>query len=67
MRKCQIKNASALVEVRVDFEMTMEYEDEEEAEDHYKNCENVVRQLFESLHQVKKLIVGRWCPKVGFS
>lgn len=67
MRKCQIKNASALVEVRVDFEMTMEYEDEEEAEDHYKNCENVVRELFESLHQVKKLIVGRWCPKVGFS
>ncbi|KAL4628827.1 hypothetical protein ACB092_05G266300 [Castanea dentata] len=63
MKKCQIKNASALVEVRVDFEIRMEYEDEEQEEDHYKNCENVVRELFESLHQVKKLIVGRWCLK----
>ncbi|XP_050289048.1 putative F-box protein At1g49610 isoform X2 [Quercus robur] len=64
MKKCQIKNASALVEVRLDFEITMEYEEEEQEEDHYKNCENVVRELFESLHQVKKLIVGRWCLKV---
>ncbi|KAL0012665.1 hypothetical protein SO802_007773 [Lithocarpus litseifolius] len=64
MKKCQIKNASALVEVRVDFEIIMEYEDEEQEEDHFKNCENVVRELFESLHQVKKLIVGRWCLKV---
>ena len=67
MKKCQIKNASALVEVRVDFEITMEYEDEEQEEDHYKNCENVVRELLKSLNQVKKLIVGRWCVKVGFS
>ena len=67
MKKCQIKNASALVEVRVDFEITMEYEEEEQEEDHYKNCENVVRELLKSLNQVKKLIVGRWCVKVGFS
>ncbi|XP_065624037.1 putative F-box/FBD/LRR-repeat protein At1g78760 [Quercus suber] len=63
MAKFQIKNASALVEVRVDFEIPMEYEDEEQ-EYHYKDCENVVRELFESLHQVKKFIVGKWCLMV---
>ncbi|KAK7832581.1 hypothetical protein CFP56_026283 [Quercus suber] len=63
MAKFQIKNASALVEVRIDFEIPMEYEDEEQ-EYHYKDCENVVREVFESLHQVKKLIVGKWCLMV---
>ena len=64
MAKFQIKNASALVEVRIDFEIPMEYDDEEQKEYHYKDCENVVRELFENLHQVKKLIVGKWCLMV---
>ena len=66
MAKFQIKNASALVEVRIDFEIPMEY-DNEEQKCHYKDCENVVRELFEDLHQVKKLIVGKWCLMVGSS
>ena len=66
MAKFQIKNASALVEVRIDFEIPMEY-DNEEQKCHYKDCENVVRELFKNLHQVKKLIVGKWCLMVGSS
>nr|POE89077.1 hypothetical protein CFP56_57278 [Quercus suber] len=64
VRKCQIKDVSALVEVKVDFEIEINFESEEEEGDLSKACENIVRELFESLHQVKKLLVGKWCLMV---
>ena len=63
MKKCRIKDLSALVEVKVDFEIPIEEDDQTK----YCEIENVVRELFESLQQVKKLFVGQWCLLVSFS
>ena len=63
MKKCRIKDLSALVEVKVDFEIPIEEDDQTK----YCESENVVRELFESLQQVKKLFVGQWCLLVSFS
>ncbi|KAL4628826.1 hypothetical protein ACB092_05G266200 [Castanea dentata] len=62
MTKCQIKDGSALVEVKLDFEISIDYESGE-AEEVLKDSFEVVSELFENLHQVKKLFVGEWCLK----
>ena len=67
MRTCQIKDMLALVKVKVDFEIDIDFEGEDEEEDLFKACENIVREHFESLHQVKKLVIGKWCLMVSFS
>ncbi|KAM3701760.1 hypothetical protein ACJW31_05G199600 [Castanea mollissima] len=62
MIKCRIKDVSALVEAKLDFEMRKccdcEYYEEEEA---YKEYQDIVRDILDSLHHVKKLTVGNWC------
>ncbi|KAL4628825.1 hypothetical protein ACB092_05G266200 [Castanea dentata] len=63
MTKCQIKDGSALVEVKLDFEISIDYESGE-AEEVLKDSFEVVSELFENLHQVKKLFVGEWCLKI---
>jgi len=67
MRKRQIKDMLALVMVKVNFEIDIDFEGEDEEEDLFKACENIVRELFESLHQVKRLVIGKWCLMVSFS
>ena len=69
MKKFQIKDVLALVEVNLDFEIPelVQTETDEDWDDICKGYENIVRELFESLHQVKKLIVGKWCLMVGSS
>ena len=52
--------------INIDFEILIDYEVDEEEEVHKDSIE-VVSELFENLHQVMKLIVGKWCLKVGFS
>ncbi|XP_030963611.1 F-box protein At5g03100-like [Quercus lobata] len=52
MKKCRIKDLSALVEVKVDFEIPIEDDIEEDDQTKYCESENVVRELFESLQQV---------------
>ena len=49
-----------MVEVKLDFEILIDYEVDEEEEVHKDSIE-VVSELFENLHQVMKLIVGKWC------
>ncbi|XP_075666009.1 putative F-box protein At1g49610 [Castanea sativa] len=61
VKKCRINDLSALVEVKVDFEIPIEDDIEEDNQTKYCESENVVRELFESLQQVKKLFVGEWC------
>ena len=53
---------------KLDFEIPDpdEIETDEDWDYICKSCENIVRELFESLHQVKKL-VGKWCLLVGLS
>ena len=48
-----------MVEVKLDFEISIDYEVDEEEEVHKDSIE-VVSELFENLHQVMKLIVGKW-------
>ena len=69
MKKFQIKDVLALVEVNLDFEIPelVQTETDEDWDDICKGYENIVRELFENLHQVKKLIVGKWCLLVGLS
>ena len=69
MKKFQIKDVLALVEVNLDFEIPEpnQTETDEDWDDICKGYENIVRELFENLHQVKKLIVGKWCLLVGLS
>ena len=55
-----------MVEVKLDFKISIDYEVDEEEEVHKDSIE-VVSELFENLRQVMKLIVGKWCLKVGFS
>ena len=55
-----------MVEVKLDFEILIDYEVDEEDQVHKDSIE-VVSELFENLRQVMKLIVGKWCLKVGFS
>ena len=67
MRKCQIKDMSSLVVIKVDFEIPIDFDCEDE-EDLFEACENIVRGLFESLHQVKKLLLANGvCLMVSFS
>jgi len=69
MKKFQIKDVLTLVEVKLDFEIPEpdETETDDDWDDICKGCENIVREHFESLHQVKKLIVGKRCLLVGLS
>ena len=55
-----------MVEFKLDFEISIDYEVDEK-EEVRKDSVEVMNELFENLHQVKKLIVGKWCLKVGFS
>ena len=66
MNKCQIKDRSVLVEVKLDFELPIEYEFEDE-EGVCMEYVEIVSELFENLRQVKKLTVGKWCIMVGSS
>ncbi|XP_075667873.1 putative F-box protein At1g49610 [Castanea sativa] len=59
-KKCRIKNVSALVEVKLGFYLTSDFEYREE-EDAVERHEDNVKKLLESLHHVKNLTVGIWC------
>ena len=77
--KCRIKDVSALVEAKLDFDMRKiqycnfgddyhaeyinEYYEEEEG---YKEYQDTVRDILDSVHHVKKLTVGSWCLMVSF-
>ena len=61
------KDMSSLVVIKVDFEIPIDFDCEDE-EDRFEACENIVRGLFESLHQVKKLLLANGvCLMVSFS
>ncbi|XP_065618071.1 putative F-box protein At1g49610 isoform X1 [Quercus suber] len=55
--RCWIKDVSALVEAKLDFDMRME---EEGALEEFQD---IVRDILESVHHVKKLTVGSSCLK----
>ncbi|XP_030963609.1 uncharacterized protein LOC115984736 [Quercus lobata] len=70
--KCRIKDVSALVEAKLDFDMRKchywedegykeYYEEYYEEEEGYKEYQDIVRDILESVHHVKKLTVGNWC------
>ncbi|KAL4628844.1 hypothetical protein ACB092_05G267300 [Castanea dentata] len=72
--KCRIKDVSALVEAKLDFDMRKSrncyyeddyrayyYRDYYEEEEGYKEYQDIVRDILDSLHHVKKLTVGNWC------
>nr|XP_023873449.1 putative F-box protein At1g49610 isoform X2 [Quercus suber]POE84600.1 putative f-box/lrr-repeat protein [Quercus suber] len=72
--KCRIKDVSALVEAKLDFDMRKSlnhyYEDDYcyeyykkyyEEEEGYKEYQDIVRDILDSVHHVKKLTVGNWC------
>ncbi|XP_075666501.1 F-box/LRR-repeat protein 25-like isoform X2 [Castanea sativa] len=74
MIKCRIKDVSALVEAKLDFDMRKSrncyYEDDYgdeyfkqyyEEEEGYKEYQDIVRDILGSVHHVKKLTVGNWC------
>ena len=63
MKKCRIKDVSSLVEAKLDFNCEVKEEDQESA---YKEYEQTVGELLESLHHVRELTVGKWCLMVGF-
>ena len=54
------------IEVKVDLEIPIDFDFEDE-EDLFEAYENIVRELFESLHKVKKIVVGKWFLLVSFS
>nr|POE84598.1 putative f-box/lrr-repeat protein [Quercus suber] len=54
--KCRIKDVSAVVEAKLDFNMRNGYACEE--------YQDIVRDILESVHHVKKLTVGNWCLMV---
>ena len=60
MNRCRIKDVLALVEAKLDFDMRME---EEGALEEFQD---IVRDILESVHHVKKLTVGSSCLMVGF-
>ena len=60
VNRCRIKDVSALVEAKLDFDMRME---EEGALEEFQD---IVRDILESVHHVKKLNVGNSCLMVGF-
>ena len=77
--KCRIKDVSALVEAKLDFDMRKTrhcyYEDDYRAEyykeyyeeeEGYKEYQDIVRDILDSVHHVKKLTVGNWCLMVSF-
>ncbi|XP_030961636.1 F-box protein At5g03100-like [Quercus lobata] len=68
--KCRIKDVSALVEAKLDFDMrkshTYDYLAEYikkyyEEEEGYREYQDIVRDILDSVHHVKKLTVGNWC------
>ncbi|XP_050290561.1 F-box protein At5g03100-like [Quercus robur] len=72
--KCRIKDVSALVEAKLDFDMrkshTYYFEDDYHAEyikkyyeeeEGYKEYQDIVRDVLDSVHHVKKLTIGNWC------
>ncbi|XP_050290564.1 F-box protein At5g03100-like [Quercus robur] len=65
---CRIKDVSALVEVKLDFDMRRRYHSEEDnyiKEVYgYKEYRGIVRDILQSVHHVKKLTVGNWCLMV---
>ncbi|XP_075666006.1 F-box protein At5g03100-like [Castanea sativa] len=63
MKRCQIKNASALVEAKLDFDMWKGYDSDEE-EGACEEFQDIMRDILESVHHVKKLTVGNWCLMV---
>ncbi|XP_030966371.1 putative F-box protein At1g49610 [Quercus lobata] len=58
MNRCRIKDVSALVEAKLDFDMRME---EEEEDDGLEEFQDILRDILESVHHVKKLTVGSSC------
>ena len=77
--KCRIKDVSASVEAKLDFDMRKTrhcyYEDDYRAEyykeyyeeeEGYKEYQDIVRDILDSVHHVKKLTVGNWCLMVSF-
>ena len=62
MNRCRIKDVSALVEAKLDFNM----QEEEEEEGALEEFQDIVRDILESVHHVKKLTVGSSCLMVGF-
>ncbi|KAK7818310.1 putative f-box/lrr-repeat protein [Quercus suber] len=63
MRRCRIKDVSALVEAKLDFNMWKGYDSDEE-EGACEEFQDTVRDILESVHHVKKLTVGSWCLMV---
>ncbi|XP_065618068.1 putative F-box protein At1g49610 [Quercus suber] len=63
MKKCRIKDVSALVEAKLDFNMRNGYGSDEE-EGACEEYQDIVRDILESVHHVKKLTVGHWCLMV---
>ncbi|XP_050289057.1 F-box protein At5g03100-like isoform X3 [Quercus robur] len=72
--KCRIKDVSALVEAKLDFDMRKSsecyfdddyysetYKEYYEEEEDYKEYQDIVRDILDSVHHVKKLTVGNWC------
>ncbi|KAL0012676.1 hypothetical protein SO802_007784 [Lithocarpus litseifolius] len=72
--KCRIKDVSALVEAKLDFDMRKSrecyfeddyhsetYKEYYEEEEGYKEYQDIVRDILDSVHHVKKLTVGNWC------
>ena len=65
MKRCRIKDVSALVEAKLDFNMWNGYDSDEE-EGACEKYQDIVRDILESVHHVKKLTVGNWCLMVSF-
>ena len=63
--KCRTKDVSALVEAKLDFNMRNGY-DSDEKEGACEKYQDLVRDILESVHHVKKLTVGHWCLMVSF-
>ena len=63
--ECRIKDVSALVEAKLNFNMRNRYDSDEE-EGACEKYQDIVRDILESVHHVKKLNVGNWCHMVSF-
>ena len=54
-----------LVEAKLDFDVWKGYDGDEE-EGACEEFQDIVRDILESVHHVKKLTVGNWCLMVSF-
>lgn len=64
-RKLKVRNVCSLVDARLDFQLLVLSEDEDEYDQAvYEEYGGMVREILESIHQVQEVTIGNWCLQV---